>query len=109
MAATRDDVHRLDLWWADVPFDKRRPVLVLTREHFISRLTSVLVAPLTTTVRRIPTEVEFGPDDGVDRICAANFDNVFTLDVDRLDERITRLRDDRSDEVCAAHRFAVGC
>jgi len=50
------------VWWADVPGDKRRPVLVLTRQRFIPRLHAVLVAPVTTTVRSIPTEVELGPE-----------------------------------------------
>lgn len=72
-------LHRGDLWWADVPGDKRRPVLVLTRERFISRLNAVLVAPVTTKVRGIPTEVTLGPADGMPQACAANFDNTFTL------------------------------
>jgi mRNA interferase MazF len=65
------DLHRGDIWWADVPGDKRRPVLVLTRERFIPRLTSVLVAPVTTAVRGIPTEVAMGPADGMPHTCAA--------------------------------------
>ncbi len=102
-------VHRGEIWWADVPGDKVRPVLVLTRERFIPRLTSVLVAPLTSTVRSIPTEVEFGPAEGLPRRCAANFDNVFTLRKDRLQDRITRVAPTRWPAICDAHRFAVGC
>ncbi len=102
-------IHRGDVWWADVPGDKVRPVVVLTRERFASRLTSLLVAPITTTVREIPTEVALGPDDGLPRDCAANFDNVFTLHRSRFERRISRLTDDRLDEVCQAYRFAVGC
>lgn len=103
------DVHRGDLWWADVPGDKRRPVLVLTRERFIPRLTAVLVAPVTTTVRGIPTEVPMGPADGMPQPCAANFDNTFTLTRGRLQERIATLPPARLDEVCHAYRFAAGC
>lgn len=102
-------IHRGDVWWADVPGDKVRPVVVLTRERFVSRLTSLLVAPITTTVREIPTEVALGPDDGLPRDCAANFDNVFTLHRSRFERRISRLTDDRLDEVCQAYRFAVEC
>lgn len=102
-------VHRGDIWWADVPGDKRRPVLVLTRERFIPRLEAVLVAPLTTTVRGIPTEVAIGPDDGFGRACAANFDNVFTLARRRLVQRIGALSNSRLSEVCDAYRFAAGC
>lgn len=78
--------------WADVPADKVRPVLVLTRERFLPRLTSLLVAPVTTTVR-----------------CAANFDNVFTLHQSRFQQRITRLTIERMQEVCRAYRFAAEC
>jgi mRNA interferase MazF len=101
--------HRGEVWWADVPGDKVRPVVVLTRERFIVRLHSVLVAPVTTAVRAIPTEVELDLADGLPRRCAANFDNVFTLRRDRLQTKITTLRPDRCDEVCMAYRFAAGC
>ena len=102
-------VHRGNVWWADVPGDKRRPVVVLTRERFISRLNSVLVAPVTSTVRSIPTEVVLDAADGMPRACAANFDNVFTISRARLQVRITHLSPAQLDLVCRAHRFAVGC
>ena len=102
-------VHRGDVWWAHVPGDKRRPVVVLTRERFISRLHSVIVAPVTTNVRGLPTEVTLDETDGLPRRCAANFDNVFTLRRDRLENRITTLPSDKLDLVCRAYRFAAGC
>ncbi|GFG86489.1 type II toxin-antitoxin system PemK/MazF family toxin [Mycolicibacter algericus] len=102
-------INRGEVWWADVPGDKVRPVLVLTRQRFTSRLTSLLVAPVTTTVRGIPTEVALDRDDGLPRPCAANFDNVFTLGRARFTSRITRLQDERLTEVCRAYRFATGC
>lgn len=102
-------VHRGDIWWAEVPGDKMRPVLVLTRERFIPRLTSLLVAPVTTRVRSIPTEVPLGAAEGFPKPCAANFDNVFTIRRDRLTSRSGRLEDSRLDEVCRALRFAAGC
>ena len=101
--------HRGDVWWADVPGDKVRPVLVLTRERFIARLHSVVVAPVTTRVRVIPTEVPLTEEDGLPRTCAVNFDNVFTLRRERLRERICALTAARLDQVCQAYRFAVGC
>nr|WP_300019426.1 type II toxin-antitoxin system PemK/MazF family toxin [Pseudonocardia sp.] len=70
---------------------------------------TVLVAPVTTRVRGIPTEVELTAVDGLPRRCAANFDNVFTLRRERLRTPIARLSTTRLDEVCRAHRFAVGC
>lgn len=101
--------HRGEVWWADVPGDKTRPVLVLTRERFIVRLHSVLVAPVTTRVRGIPTEVELTEADGLPRPCAANLDNVFTLRRNRLQQRIAELPPARMDEVCRSFRFATGC
>jgi mRNA interferase MazF len=82
---------------------------VLTRDRFISRLDAVIVAPVTTNVRGIPTEVTLDEADGLPRRCAANFDHVFTLRRDRLEDRITRLQSDKLDLVCRAYRFAVGC
>lgn len=101
--------HRAEIWWADVPGDQVRPVLVLTRERFIVRLHSVLVAPVTTRVRGIPTEVGLTEANGLPRAGAANFDNVFTLRRERLQERIAELPEARLDEVCRAYRFAAGC
>ncbi|MDN5932955.1 MAG: type II toxin-antitoxin system PemK/MazF family toxin [Pseudonocardia sp.] len=101
--------HRGEVWWADVPGDKVRPVLVLTRERFIVRLGAVLVDPVTTRVRGIPTEVELSEADRLPRRCAANFDNVFTLRRERLQSPVAQLPAARLDEVCRAYRFAVGC
>lgn len=102
-------LHRGDVWWADVPGDKVRPVVVLTRERFVSRLTSVIVAPVTTRVRGIPTEVPLGIKEGLPRDSAANFDNVFTLQRSRFHERIGRLAGEKLDDLCHAYRFAAGC
>jgi mRNA interferase MazF len=103
------ELHRGEVWWADVPGDKVRPVLVVTRERFVDRLSAVIVAPVTTTVRDIPTEVQLGPADGLGQVCAANFDNVFTLHRQRFHARISALRPDRLGELCAAYRFAAEC
>jgi mRNA interferase MazF len=69
----------------------------------------LLVAPLTTTVRNIPTEVHLTTDDGPPRECAANFNNVFTLSRSHFKQRITRLAEPRLREVCRAYQFAAGC
>lgn len=84
-------------------------MLLLTRQPFIGRLTSILVAPVTTAVRNIPTEIELTTDDGMPRRCAVNFDNLLTLRYDLLIERIGSLGPDRMGEVCRAYRFAAGC
>ncbi len=103
------ELHRGELWWADVPGDKVRPVIVLTRERFLSRLEAVLVAPVTTTVRDIPTELPLGPEDGLPERCAASFDNLFTLRRERFEQPIATLAAHRHAELCAAYRFAAGC
>jgi mRNA interferase MazF len=101
--------HRGEVWWADIPGDKRRPVLILTRERFINALGAVLVAPVTTRVRGIPTEVPLDEGDGLPRPCAANFDNVLTLPKNQLGERIARLSGEQLGEVGRAYRFAADC
>lgn len=101
--------RRAEIWWADVPGDKIRPVLVLTRERFIGRLNAVLVAPVTTRVRGIPTEVVLTEQDGLARPGAANFDNVFTLRRERLREHVGTLPATRLAEICRAYRFAADC
>ena len=101
--------HRGEIWWADIPQDKRRPVLVLTREAFIEHLSALLVAPLTTRIRDIPTEVRLGANEGLPRDCAANFDNTLTLPKQYLVERIGRLSPEQLVGVCRAYRFAADC
>jgi mRNA interferase MazF len=101
--------HRGEIWWAEIPGDKRRPVLILSRERFIPRLGALLVAPITTRVRDIPTEVPLGPAHGLPRVCAANFDNVLTLPKARLTDRISRLDAEMLGHVCRAYRFAADC
>ncbi len=102
-------MQRGDVWWADVPGYKHRPVLILTRQRFIERLDAILVAPITTSVREIPTEVALGLSDGMLQPCAINFDNMFTLGVRRCVEKITNLSTEKMEEVCFAYRFAADC
>lgn len=102
-------MHRCEVWWADVPGDKRRPVVILSREPFIPRLTSLLVAPITTSERDVPTEVEFDTSDGMPVHCAASLDNIFTLDVDRFVAPVTTLSEVHMRRICDAYRFAAGC
>ena len=79
-----------DIWWAEAQ-DKRRPVLVVTRSEAIPALTWILVAPLTRTVRDIPTEIPLDEDHGVDRSCAASFDNLQPIRKTFLTSRIGSL------------------
>jgi mRNA interferase MazF len=95
-------------WYEFKTPDKRRPVLVLTRDSAIPFLNTVTVAPITTTVRDIPTEVLLTKDDGLPTDCAANFDNIQTVSKHKLGERIALLRDSRLVEVARAVSFALG-
>ena len=88
---------------------KRRPVLILTRNSAISFLTGITVAPLTTRIRDIPTEVVLTPEeDGVATECAINVDNIQTIQKTYLEEFLTALSAERMREVRAAIEFALG-
>ena len=101
--------RRGDVWLADVPGDKRRPVVVLTRNSVLARLTTILVAPVTTRVREIPTEVPLGPTHGLSRPCVANFDNIAPLPRRVLVRRVGVLARDELVAACRAARFAIDC
>lgn len=102
-------MNRGEVWWAEHPDAGRRPYLVLTRQAAIPVLRQVLAAPATRTVRRIPTEVGLDEDDGMPEPCALAFDNIVTMPVALLTERICRLSVARLSEVCRALRAATGC
>jgi mRNA interferase MazF len=102
--------QRGEVWWSELPHVGRRPVVVLSRDVAIPRLMRALVAPCTTTVRGIPSEVSLNPEeDPIPRRCAVNLDSVESVSVGVLVERIGRLSDGRMGEVCAALEVAVDC
>lgn len=101
---------RGEVWWCELPEIGRRPVLVLSRDAAIPRLRRALVAPCTTTIRGLPSEVLLEPrTDPVPRRSAANLDSVESIPVGVLVERLGRVGDDRMAEVCAALEVAVAC
>jgi mRNA interferase MazF len=89
--------------------DKQRPVLVLTRESIIDRLSRVTIAPLTSTVRGVASEVVLGPDDGMKNTCAINLHNIVTVPKAGLGRLVVSLNARRLEQVCAAIAFALGC
>ncbi|MEA3336019.1 MAG: type II toxin-antitoxin system PemK/MazF family toxin [Chloroflexota bacterium] len=96
-------------WYTFREPDKRRPVLVLTRNSAIPYLTSITVAPLTTTIRDIPSEVFLLPEeDGVGSPCAVNLDNVQTISKHKIGLLLTVLSTSRMTEVDDALAFALG-
>lgn len=95
-------------WYTFKAPDKKRPVLVLTRNSAIAVLNSVTIAPITSTIRNIPTEVVLTRDDGLPSTCAANFDNIQTVPKSNVGDRIARLTAQRMREAAAAVSFALG-
>jgi mRNA interferase MazF len=95
------------VWWADL--DTVRPVVVLTRQRVASRLTRVLVAPITTTARGIATEVSIGTAEGVRDDSVANLDNIQLLPVDSLLRRAGRVSPERWPEFCSAMAKVMAC
>jgi mRNA interferase MazF len=89
--------------------DKHRPVLILTRGSALEYLSRVTVAPITSTVRGVPSEVVLGPEDGMKHVCAVNLHNVVTVPQAGVGRRLAQLTPQRLREVCAALAFAVGC
>lgn len=101
---------RGEVWWCELPEIARRPVVVLSRDAAIPRLRRVLVAPCTTTIRGLASEVLLEPEtDPVPRRSAANLDSVESVSIGVLVERLGRLSDDRMRQLCAALEVAVGC
>lgn len=91
------------------PPDKKRPVVVLTRDSAIAYLSTVTVAPITSTIRGVPSEVTLNEGDGMKAPCAVNLHNTVTVSQSRLGRRVTHLAPSRMSEICSALRFSVGC
>lgn len=101
--------ERGEVWWGEIKNIGRRPYLVMTRSAAIPVLNSVLAAPLTRTVRSIPTELQLGPDDGLPVDCAASFDNLRVVPKSCLVHRLCSLDPARLAQACLALRAAVEC
>jgi mRNA interferase MazF len=104
-----NEPQRGEVWLAEIPGDKRRPVVILTRNSVLPRLTTILVAPVTTRIRTIPTEVPLGKAQGLPRPCVANFDNMMPLPRGRLVQKVGALGADQLRQTCRAARFAINC
>lgn len=91
------------------PPDKTRPVVVLTRNSAMSHLSKVTVAPITSTIRGVPSEVVLNEQDGMKAPCVVNLHNAITVSQDQLGKRLAQLGSPRMGEICAALQFALGC
>jgi mRNA interferase MazF len=89
--------------------DKKRPVVVLTRDSAIAYLSTVTVAPITSSIRGVPSEIVLNEEDGMKASCAVNLHNAVTVSQDRLGKRVAHLSAMRMNEICAALRFSLGC
>jgi mRNA interferase MazF len=101
--------RRGEVWFAEVPGDKRRPVLVLTRDPLGRMLHSVICAPVTSRIRGISTEVPVGKEAGLAHDSVANFDNVALLPRRFLLRRIGRADEATMAAACRALAAATGC
>lgn len=91
------------------PPNKQRPVVVLTRASAIAYLSTVTVAPITSAIRGVPSEVVLNEEDGMKSPCAVNLHHAVTISQDRLGKRVAHLSSPRMNEICAALRFSLGC
>ena len=91
------------------PPDKERPVLVLTRQEVIPLLHTVMVAPITSTIRGAPSEVVVGIAEGLKHDSAVNLDHVQTVDRSRLGRYLGSLDDSKMQQVCRALAIATAC
>ena len=95
-------------WYRFQAPDKKRPVVLLTRQSVLDYLGEVTVAPITSTVRDIPSEVVLGAGDGMAHECAVNLDHVQTVARGRIGALITTLSAHRMTEIRTALLFALG-
>jgi mRNA interferase MazF len=102
-------VKRGEIWWAELPPPAgRRPVLLLSRDEAYSIREFVTIAPVTTKIRRIPSEVMLGPDDGLPKECVVNLDSITTIGKSRLSQRLAVLSSQNLQKVEESLHFALG-
>ena len=89
--------------------DKRCPVVVLTRQEVLPLLRTAIVAPITSTIRGLPSEVVVGPDEGLRHDSAINLDHVQTVEQRQLRRYVGSLSPDKMRQVCRALAIATGC
>jgi mRNA interferase MazF len=102
-------VAQAEIWLMETPNLKRRPVLIVSRDEVIPVLNNVVVAPVTTTVRDIPTCIRLGPDEGIDHDSVATFDNLAAVPKSALTVRLGQLGVAGRDRICAALEALADC
>lgn len=102
-------VAQAELWLMETPNRKRRPVLVVSRDDVIPVLNNVVVAPVTSTIRDIPTCIPVGAEQGVDHDSVATFDNLAAVPKSALTTRLGRLGVGGRRQICAALDALADC
>lgn len=106
----RRTVARGDIWqYRFAAPDKRRPVLVISRQVALAHLHTALVAPITSTIRGLPSEVSLGVDDGLKQASVANLDHIMSVRQSDLQKYVGHIDAARMREVCRAAAIALGC
>jgi len=104
-----DVIRRGDVRWYQFAHpNKRRPIVVLTRDSVIDYLGEVTIAPITSTIRDIPSEVLLTREDGMPRDCAVNLDHVQTVSKGKVEGLITKLSNQQMEEMRKSLLFALG-
>jgi len=102
-------MKRGEIWWAELdPPAGRRPVLLLSRDEAYAVRELVIVAPVTTRIRHIPSEVPLGPEDGLPKPCVINLDTITTIAKASLRDKLTALNPEKLKAVVVALHFALG-
>ena len=94
-------------WYKFQAPDKKRPVLILTRDSILDYLGEVTVAPVTSTIRNIPSEVFLSQDEGMKNDCVVNLDHIQTVSKNKIGTRLTSLSTNKMKSVSEAIRFAL--
>ncbi len=102
-------VAQAELWLMETPNQKRRPVLIVSRDEVIAVLNNVVVAPITSTIRDIPTCIPVGPGDGIDHDSVASFDNLAAVPKAVLTSRLGALRFGGHRRICKALGALANC
>lgn len=103
-------LNRGDIWmYAFKAPDKQRPVVILSRQSVIPLLRTVLVAPVTSTIHGVPSEVLIDMEHGMKHASAVNFDHIQTVEKSRLKRFVGHLDEDMMKRVCEAISVATGC
>lgn len=102
-------VAQAELWLMETPNRKRRPVLVVSRNEAIAVLNNVVVAPVTSRLRDIPTCIPVGPDEGIDHDSVATFDNLAAVPKSVLTSRLGALGVEGRSKICRALDAIADC